>query len=168
MKVAGPLLRHLAIAACVIATSEALLWYLGTQSATVRGRTTSAYISEAGGGRGGGGPVVTVTFEYEVEGKKYESADVYQPRPPWGRKAWSAEERARAERFVAEHAPGANVTIRTSRVFPWSTTLVHSYGAVPSQDHGKPYWRWLAIAGGYAFFVFAKWLVTGVKFRTRR
>lgn len=160
-------LKHAVIAAFLVGAFGAALWLLGTQNATVEARVSRCYVHEASGGRGAGGPVVVITFEYVVAGTTYESADLYQPRPPWGHVGWSVEERGMAERFVVEHAPGAKVMVRTSEVFPWAATLVHGSDPLPSQDT-MPYWQWLVICGGYVFVVFGRWLAKGFKPRTRR
>ena len=117
----------------------------------------SSEIFEGSSSRGAGSPVVIITYEFVYRGDRRVASDLYQPKPPWGRVAWTAEERAAAQRYVAERPPGRIIRIAVSQYFPWFSRVINGDEASFTPKHWRP--SWASFAGATVLYLL--WL-TGV------
>lgn len=149
MKTAG-LPRHILIIGTLVVLIEVFRHLLNTVE-PVSAIVLSSEIYEGSSSRGAGSPVVLITYEFRYRGVHRVASDIYQPKPPWGRVAWTAEERAAAQRYVAERPPGRAIRIAVSQYLPWFSRVINGDEVSLTPKHWRP--SWTSFAGAMVLYV---------------
>ena len=140
--------RHILTIGTLVVLIEVFRHLLNTVE-PVSAIVLSSEIYEGSSSRGAGSPVVLITYEFHYRGVHRVASDIYQPKPPWaGRVAWTAEERAAAQRYVAERPPGWILRIAVSQYFPWFSRVINGDEGSLTPKHWRPSWTSLADAIG--------------------
>jgi hypothetical protein len=143
-------MRHIVIIVTLMILIEGVR-HLANTVEPVPAVVLSSEIYEGSSSRGAGSPVVVISYEFVYREVRRVSSDVYQPKPPWGRVAWTAEERAAAQRYVAERPPGRAIRIAVSKYFPWSNRLLNGDEVALTPNHWRP--SWTSFAGAMVSYV---------------
>lgn len=142
MKSAG--VRHLFVIVLLMILIESLRHVLGIVD-TVNASVVSARIHEGSPARGASSPVVVISYEFAYRERRWVSSDTFQPRQSFGRMGWTVEERAAAQRYVAEHPVGTIVRVAVSKYYPWSNQVLTGDQS-PEPNRFRLSWTGLAVA----------------------